>query len=94
MYARSVLVSIAIGIMAAGSAAAAEPQVRCKTTKQPDRCIAMLSPIIVEDIRIAADHGPGYDDRGNPLDRHGNVIAVQDRSGGAREVFTSDQWRR
>jgi len=45
--------------------------------------------------QVLADHGVAvgepYDAQGNPVDRHGNVVAVPDRREQvAREVFTSE----
>ena len=50
-----------------------------------DRCLAMAPETVV--YGAMSDHGSNYDAQGNPIDRHGNVIAVQSNRAGEREVF-------
>ena len=75
---------------------------RCAQQSTPgtDRCLMVtLRPVTLGPVTVrpnaeptASDFGPSYDAEGNPVDRHGNVIAVsQDRPGSARQVFASDR---
>ncbi len=61
-----------------------------------ERCL--MVPVRPNADRIASDFGPTvgelYDAQGNPVDRHGNIVAVsQDRSGVGRplQVFVSER---
>lgn len=56
------------------------------------RC-AMVIPEIVIYGRMS-DDGPGYDTQGNPIDRHGNIVATRSgRTGSIREVFANEPRR-
>ena len=57
-----------------------------------DRCLVAAIPDTMARGSVS-DHGPDYDAQGNPLDRHGNIVAVPAGWAGsreAREVFVSD----
>ena len=58
-----------------------------------DRCIVAQLPSRTMDGTVVygmlSDNGDAYDHQGNPIDRHGNIIAVPENRGGAREVFVS-----
>src|SRR5215468_4391760 len=61
----------------------------------PDRCVATKPETVPETIVYGtmSDHGPGYDAQGNPVDRHGNIVAVpkgRPASGQVREVFIGE----
>jgi hypothetical protein len=59
-----------------------------------DRCLAAIPETIV--YGSMSDHGPGYDTQGNPIDRHGNIVAVPAGRAGTqqvREVFASQSPR-
>lgn len=96
MTSRFALISTAIGLLAATSALAGDPNAPCaKPEKQhqamADRCIAVFAPPVR--VEALSDHGAGageaYDRQGNPLDRHGNIIAVPESRSGPREVFAN-----
>jgi len=53
-----------------------------------DRCMPIAPETIV--FGSMSDHGPDYDAQGNPVDRHGNIIAVPASSRQVREVFVSE----
>jgi hypothetical protein len=65
----------------------------------PERCLAVITTDLQAG-RILSDHGASigepYDAQGNPLDRHGDIVAVPESpataaapSGLAREVFAA-----
>jgi hypothetical protein len=56
-----------------------------------DRCMPVAPETTV--YGAMSDHGPGYDAQGNPVDRHGDIIAVpagRATPGQVREVFVSE----
>jgi hypothetical protein len=60
-----------------------------------DRCMASVTVPETIVYGTLSDHGAAvgerYDAQGNPLDRHGNIIAVPaGRSGSVREVFVQE----
>jgi hypothetical protein len=63
-----------------------------KTTA--DRCLVTVPETTV--YGSMSDHGPSYNDEGNPVDRHGNVVAVPTGRAGTqqfREVFVTEPRR-
>ena len=73
----------------------------CKQVRSPtgDRCVASMTVPETVVYGTLSDHGmevgERYDAQGNPIDRHGSVIAVPaGRSGSNREVFVQEPARR
>jgi hypothetical protein len=102
---------IAAGLLsAAGAANGQDPSIAARATAASagmDGCVRYVSgqAIVVRcalaEPQIVSDHGltagEPYDVQGNPVDRHGNVIAVPEGQGQggrgqpAREVFANDR---
>ena len=91
-------------LSAAGAANGQSPSVARATAAAAgmDGCVRYVAgqAIVVRcalgNPQIVADHGmtagDPYDAQGNPLDRHGNVVAVPEGKGqAAREVFADDR---
>jgi hypothetical protein len=62
---------------------------------QADRCVASVTVPETVVYGTLSDHGAAvgerYDWQGNPVDRHGNIVAVPTgRSGSTREVFVQE----
>ena len=96
------MAGLLIALIPANPAAASDRCVRPNTQQSGaagpavDRCL--MVPVRPNADRIASDFGPAvgepFDAQGNPVDRHGNIVAVsQDRSGMGRplQVFVSDR---
>jgi hypothetical protein len=59
--------------------------------KQGARCAAEMTTPETVVYGTLSDHGMAYDAQGNPVDRHGNIVAVPAaRSGSGREVFVQE----
>ena len=101
---------IAAALLSAAGAANGQDQSIARATAASagmDGCVRYVSgqAIVVRCAlgtpQIVADHGmtagEPYDAQGNPVDRHGNVVAVPEgrgqggRNQAAREVFASDR---
>lgn len=92
-------------LSAAGSASGQDPSIARATAASValDACVryvaqqAMVVRCALAEPQILSDHGmtagESYDVQGNPVDRHGNVIAVPSgqREQPAREVFASER---
>ena len=69
----------------------------CAQQSAAERCVAAATmPATAPETTVygaLSDHDAGYDAQGNPVDRQGNVIATQGRSGN-REVFAQERTRR
>lgn len=95
MTSRFLLISMAVGLLAGSPALGGDPNARCATPDKreaaADRCIAVLAPPVR--VEALSDHGAGageaYDAQGNPLDRHGNIVAAPETRSRAREVFAN-----
>jgi hypothetical protein len=66
-----------------------------KQDPQADRCVASVTVPETVVYGTLSDHGAAvgerYDWQGNPIDRHGNIVAVPTgRSGSTREVFVQE----
>jgi hypothetical protein len=92
-------------VCAAGAAIAQSPATSpsiARASAATDDCVryvegqAMVVRCSVAAPRVLADHGMSvgepYDVQGNPVDRHGDVVAVPENRGQAtREVFVRDR---
>jgi hypothetical protein len=89
-------------IFAAANSANGQDQALARASSAMDGCVryvaqqAMVVRCALGDPRILSDHGmtagEAYDVQGNPVDRHGNIVAVPE-SGRTqhREVFASER---
>ena len=89
-------------MLTAASAASGQDQALARASGEMDGCVryvaqqAVVVRCALGDPRILSDHGmtagEPYDVQGNPVDRHGNVVAVPEgRTRQAREVFADDR---
>lgn len=93
MILRVLLIPIAAGVLAGSPALGGDPNAPCAATDKrqevADRCILVTAPAIRG--QVQSDHGASvgeaYDAQGNPVDRHGNIVAVPENRSGLREVF-------
>jgi hypothetical protein len=100
----SCLATATLVLSAAGAASAQSPSIAHAATSAStslDGCVryvanqAIVIRCAAPERQILSDHGStvgeAYDAQGNPLDRHGDVVATPDgRGSSAREVFASD----
>jgi hypothetical protein len=97
MFVRASLpISLILGALSITSAAQAFDRT-CTQRQNPqaDRCVAAVTVPETVVYGTLSDHGAAvgerYDWQGNPIDRHGNVVAVPTgRSGSTREVFVQE----
>jgi hypothetical protein len=87
----------------AASAANGQDQALARAAGGMDGCVryvahqAMVVRCALDEPRMLSDHGmtagEPYDVQGNPVDRHGNVVAVPEngRARQAREVFADER---
>jgi hypothetical protein len=87
---------LTLGALSVTSAAQAFDRT-CSQRQDPqaDRCVASVTVPETVVYGTLSDHGAAvgerYDWQGNPVDRHGNIVAVPTgRSGSTREVFVQE----
>ncbi len=102
MHARFGTFLAAAALLAAGPATAQEiarasSMGASSVSGRVDGCVryvaqqAMVVRCALAEPHMAADHGAAYDVQGNPVDRHGDVIATSGGQTQVREVFASER---